>query len=177
MNDSFFEYLHRLELMAFFSGYPLIYILVFFISGNPPSKSRLKGKLFSFLPYAYALVGTLYLGLQLKNLYPVYSMQNIKQVLQPAFLIVWGLLAILFWIPVLAKKPVLSLLHSLVFFYFLVRDIFFQLQAHAIDENIVRNDMKLYTVSLLLNVGGLITITLMHFLSIRFKGNQNSFGL
>lgn len=174
MNDSFSEYLHRLELVAFFSGYPLIYFLVFFIAGNQPSESKLKGKLFSLLPYAYALVGTLYLGLQLRNLYPVYSMQNIKQVFQPAYLVCWGLLAMLFWIPVMAKKPVLSLLHSLVFFYFLARDIFFQLLAHAADENIVRNDMKLYTVSLLLNVGGLITITLIHFLFSRFKGNKNS---
>ena len=174
MNDSFFEYLHRLELMAFFSGYPLIYILVFFIAGNQHSDSKLKGKLFSLLPYSYALVGTLYLGMQLRNLYPVYSMENIKQLLQPAYLIGWGLLAMLFWIPVLARKPVYSLLHSFVFFYFLVRDIFIQLRVHAFDENIVRNDMKLYTVSLLLNVGSLIIMTLVYFLFIRFKDRKNS---
>ena len=86
MNDSFFEYLHRLELMAFFSGYPLIYLLVFFIAGNKRSESRLKGKVFGLLPYSYALVGTLYLGLQLRSLYPVYSLENIKQLLQPAHL-------------------------------------------------------------------------------------------
>jgi len=176
MNDSFFEYLHRLELMAFFSGYPLIYILVFFIAGNQPSQSKLKGKLFSLLPYSYALVGTLYLGWQLRNLYPVYSMENIKQVLQPAYLTGWGLLTMLCWIPAVAKKPMLSLLHSIVFFYFLVRDIFTQLRAHAIDENMVRNDMNLYTVSLLLNVGCLIIITLIYFLFIRFKGSKNFTG-
>jgi len=174
MNDSFFGYLHRLELMAFFSGYPLIYILVFFIAGHKPSGSKLKAKTISLLPYAYALVGTLYFGWQLKKMYPDYSIENISQVLQPAYLIAWGLLAMLFWIPVMARKPMLSLLHSFVFFYFVVRDIFIQLGARAIDENIVRNDMKLYTVSLLLNVGCLISITLIYFLIIRFKGHNNS---
>jgi hypothetical protein len=177
MNDSFFAYLHRLELMAFFSGYPLIYILAFFMAGNKRSENKLKGKVFSLLPYSYALVGTLYLALQLRNLYPVYSMENIKQLFQPAYLVGWGLLSILCWIPVMARKPVLSLLHSIVFFYFLVRDIFIQWRTPAIDENIVRNDMKLYTISLLLNVGGLITITLIYFLVIRFKGYKSFTGV
>jgi len=174
MNDSFLEYLHRLELIAFFSGYPLIYILVFFMAGHKLSENKLKVKAFSLLPYAYALIGTLYLGMLLRNLHPDYSIKNINQVLQPAYLTGWGLLAMLFWIPVMARRPVLSLLHSFVFFYFLVRDIFIQMGAHAMDENIVRNDMKLYTVSLLLNVGCLISITLIYFLFIRFKGHNNS---
>lgn len=174
MEDTFFNYLQRLELIAFFSGYPLIYAIVFFIAGNQPSKDNFKGKLFFLLPFSYALVGTLYLGLQLKNFYPDYPVENIKQSLPRLFFVGWGLLAMLFWIPAIAKKPVFSLLHSFVFFFLLIKDLFFQLPAFATDKNIVRNDMKLYTDSLLLNISAVMAVTLIYFLHKRFKSNQGS---
>ncbi|HEY6503820.1 MAG TPA: hypothetical protein VIZ28_07600 [Chitinophagaceae bacterium] len=173
MGDSFFAYLHRLESLAFFSGYPLIYAIVFFIAGSQPSKTKLKGQLFFLLPFSYALVGTLYLGLQLKNLYPDYSMENLKQVMQQPFLVGWGLLSLLFWIPAIAKKRVLSLLHSLVFFFFIVQDLFFPIPAFANDEHIVRNDMKLYTESLLLNTATLIAVTIVYFLIKKLKADKS----
>ena len=57
MDETFFAYLQRLEMMAFFSGYPLIYAVVLFIAGNQQFKSWFKRRLLSLLPYAYALVG------------------------------------------------------------------------------------------------------------------------
>ena len=170
MDNSFFTYLQQLELMAFFTGYPLIYAVTLFIAGNLQSKNNFKNRIVSLLPFAYALVGTLYLGLQLKNLYPDYSIENIKLNLQQPWLIIWGLLSILFWIPAMGKKPVLSLFHSLVFFFFLVRDLvrhFFQSSA---DKSVVRNDMKIYTDSLLLNLGA---FTLVVLLSLLFPRNKN----
>src|ERR1043165_5803649 len=101
MNESFFGYLQRLEMMAFFSGYPLIYAIAFFIAGNKPSKTSIKRKIVSLLPFAYALVGTLFLGLQLNKLYPDYSFENIKLTTEEPFLKIWGLLSLLFWIPAL----------------------------------------------------------------------------
>jgi hypothetical protein len=173
MDDAFFAYLQRLELMAFFSGYPLLYAGIHFIAGNQPAKKNFKSRIASLLPFAYALVGSLYLGLQFKNLYPDYSIENIKQTLQP-FLKIWGLLAILFWIPALAKRPFVSLLHSLIFFFFLIKDLVVQLAASSADKDMVRNDMKLYTDSLLVNLGALITITLFYFFLIRVKSYKNS---
>ena len=161
MDNSFFAYLQQLELMAFFSGYPLLYAVVFFMAGNKQSRNNFKKRLISLLPYVYPVVGTLYLGLQLKNLYPDYSFENIKQTMQHPWLIIWGLLSILFWIPELGKKTFLSLLHSLVFFFFLASDLFLQSQASAVDDNIVKNDMNVYTVSLLLNLGALLLILLL----------------
>ena len=104
MDNSFFAYLQQLELMAFFSGYPLLYAVVFFMAGNKQSRNNFKKRLISLLPYVYPVVGTLYLGLQLKNLYPDYSFENVKLSMQHPWLIVWGLLSILFWIPALGKK-------------------------------------------------------------------------
>ena len=169
MDNNFFTYLQQLELMAFFSGYPLIYAVTLFIAGNQQLKNNFKSRIVALLPFAYALVGTLYLGFQLKNLYPDYSIENIKLTMQQPWLITWGLLSILFWIPAPGKKTVLSLIHSLVFFFFLIRDLFLQLSASSADKNIVRNDMKIYTYSLLLNLGAFALIVLLSFLFAYYK--------
>jgi hypothetical protein len=162
MDNSFFGYLQQLELIAFFSAYPLVYAIVNVITGN--SKKEIFVRLPSLLPYTYALVGTLYLGLQLKNLYPDYSFENLRSIVQQPVLTIWALLSLLFWIPALAKKPVISLLHSFVFFFFILKDIFLQLFASSADKNILRNEMRVYTDSLLLNLGAFFLIALMFFL-------------
>ena len=169
MDNTFFAYLQQLELIAFFSGYPLLYAVTVFFAGNQPGKNNFKSRIVLLLPFAYALVGTLYLGLQLKNLYPDYSVENIKQTIQLPWLTGWAMLSIFFWIPALAKKTTLSLIHSLVFFFFVIRDIFLQISAPSADNDIVRNDMKLYTVSLLINLSTLALIVLVYYLFVHFK--------
>ena len=104
----------------------------------------------ALLPFAYALVGTLYLGLQLKNLFPDYSLRHIKQSVQIPGLVFWGLSAVLFWIPFFKKRKVLSLLHSLVVFFILVKDAFNQLSAPDAGTDVLSNDMHVYTDSMLL---------------------------
>jgi hypothetical protein len=155
--------------MAFFSGYSLIYLIILFFAENLPLDNSYRTRLVSLLPIAYALLGILYLGLQLKNLYPDYSFENIKQPIQMSWLKIWGIFSILFWIPSLRKKPVLTLLHSTVFFLFLVRDLFFQLFSLSADRNIIRNDMKIFTVSLFLNLGIYGFILLFDFLGTRCR--------
>ena len=85
MGNSFFVYLQQLELMAFFSGYPLVYaIIVYFASGKKPA-TNFKARMVSVLPFAYALIGTLYLGLQLKKLCFNYSSGDIRQMMHLPF--------------------------------------------------------------------------------------------
>ena len=52
MNDTFFVYLHRLELMAFFSGYPLIYALCFSLQEiiHPKLNGKVKYFFFCLIP-------------------------------------------------------------------------------------------------------------------------------
>jgi hypothetical protein len=169
MDDSFFAYLQRLELMAFFSGFPLLYAVIMVMAGNKQSKTSFRNRLVPLLPYAYALTGTLFLGLQLRNLYPDYSIENIKNNFPQPWLMAWGALSVLFWIPAFAKKPFFSLLHSLVFFFFLLKDIIRQFSASTADKNLVRNDMKIYTDSLLLNLGAFGLLVLIIFLFTRYK--------
>ena len=171
MGNSFFEYLQQLELMAFFSGYPLLYAVILYFAGNKRSKNNFKSRMVLALPFAYALTGTLYLGLQLKKLYFSYTAGNVKQMMLHPYLMVWGLLSILFWIPALSKKKELSLIHSLVFFFFLLKDIVLQFASSA-DENILKNDMRIYTISLLLNVGAFVLMLLLSLL-ISLNKNKN----
>ena len=174
MNDNFFHYLHCLELIAFYSGYPLLYTAVFLIAGNREQHNNLKRTLISLLPYSYALVATLYMVFELNNLYPNYSFDNLKNFSTQPFLPVWGILALLFWIPVFARRMFLSLLHSLIFFILLANDIFFSEPASAGAVYVIRNDMKLYTASVILNSLSFITVATIYFLVRWFRSFRKS---
>lgn len=162
-----------IELETFFSGYLLVYAIFYIARSNRPVPGFIKTKVLPKLPLAYAFVGTLYLGLQLKNAYPDYSIDQLTTGVQLPFLKIWGLLSLLFWISLLRKRAVLSLLHSSVFFFLLVKSLCTQLFASFPDHDIARNNMKIYSVSILLNLGALILVTLMSLLIARFKKQPN----
>jgi hypothetical protein len=157
--------------MAFFSGYSLLYAIILVFAGDKETRNNFKNRIVSSLPLSYALVGTLYLGLQLKNFYLSYSSGNIRQSIHHPYLMIWGLLSILFWIPLFRKKEIFTLLHSLVFFFILVKDISMQIFS-SVDENILKNDMKIYTVSFLLNLASFILIVLLYFFFFQNKKKE-----
>ena len=169
MDDSFLASLQKLEAMAFFSGYALVYTVTHFFSGNRVLKRPFIDRIVSLLPFSYALLGTLFLGFQLKKLYPDYLMEHIRLTILQPYLLVWGLLSIAFWIPAVSKRSVLSLIHSSVFFYFLASDLFIQLITPSADNNIIKNDMKVYAASIILNLGVLGFLTTLFFLSTYYK--------
>lgn len=174
MGNDFIAYVQHLEMLAFFSGYPLIYYFVRFLFRNSSSKNGRWSDIVSILPYAYALVGTLYLGLLLKNLYPDYTIEKLQYRFQQPYLVIWGILSILFWIPTLARKQFFSILHSLVFFFFIVRDLSLQLMGISHDTNIIKNDMRIYTVSIFLNLLSFILLALLYFLFLFRKRHSHS---
>ena len=130
MGSSIFTYVQQLEMLVFFSGYPLVHYLVRFLTRNASLKNIRGSGLVSILPFTYALIGTLYFGLQSKILYPDYNIENIRHRIQQPYLIIWALLSILFWVPAISKRQILSVLHSLVFFFIIVKDWF--LSTHGI---------------------------------------------
>lgn len=161
MGNDFFLYLERLELMAFFAAYPLVYTLVKVIAGSRSLANSSLPKLTTLLPLAYALCGTLYLGLQLKNLWPHLSPENISNHFS-SLLKGWGLLALLFWIPFFYRRPLLSLLHSLVVFLFLLKDLY-QHSTSSANMEVIRNDMKIFTDSLLLNCACFLLVIMLYY--------------
>lgn len=175
--DSFLAYIQQLQLMFFFSGYPLVYAIVILIAGNQrtdkiPQNRSFKSRILWILPYSYALVGTLYIGFLLKDLYPDYSPSRIAHSFHLPLLVTWGILTVLFWIPSLAKKKLLTLIHSLVFFFFLVRDTVLQLSGDTSDKDNLKNDMKVFTDSFLLNAGTLVILILFSFFLHRNKKDK-----
>lgn len=163
MGNDLAAYIERLELIVFFAGYPLIYALVqYFTGGRRKETVALKSQLVKLLPIAYAFSGTLFLGLVLKNLSPNFLLVDIvAQIKSPTR--VWAFLSLLFWLPWFSKKPIFSLLHSLVFFFLLFKDLLYQMDAST-GNDLIKNDMKIYTLSLLLNAACFIFILLIHFL-------------
>jgi len=173
MDDSFFRYLQLLEIFAFFTGYPIIYAFVAFLKGNAKSKTTFRNTIFILLPFAYATVGLLYMGLQLKKLYPDFTLAHITAEIHNPFLTIWGLLSLLFWIPVLSKKPIISLFHSLVFFFLLVKNFYLQLISATPDNDFIKNYMRVYSDSIIVNIGVLFSLLIISYI-IRFIKKKNS---
>lgn len=164
MGNELMAYMERLELMAFFLAYPLIYALVHVLAEKTGKNiTGFFSVLKKLLPYAYAFSGALFLGYILKNMYPDYSIKNIAAQFENPWLKAWGLLTILFFVPALAKKSVLSLLHSLVFFFLLIKDLLVYNPALASNE-MVKNDMKVYTDSIIVNIISLAAVTAVYYL-------------
>ena len=145
--------MEQLGMLVFFSGYPLVYYLVRFFSRHVSLKNISAAELVSISPFAYALTGTLFLGLQLKNVYPDYTIENMRHRIQQPYLFIWALLSLLFWIPAISKRQILSVLHSLVFFFIIVRDLYYQLTGLNSERNILKNDMTVYTISIFAESG------------------------
>ena len=162
----------RLEMLAFFSGYPLVFYVIYFFAGKALQRSVYKNRAIYLFPLTYALLGTLYWGLQLRNWYPDYQINDIVNNTHYIYSKIWALLAILFWIPFFFKRPFLSILHSLFFFFLLLRDMFSQLLFHNQDSYTLRNEMKIYTVSLLLNLFSLVIISMFYFLVGYLRNKQ-----
>lgn len=172
MDSSLFVYLERLELMTFFSGYAFIFLFVRWLADSTGANRLIKTDIRNLLPYGYALVGVLYLALQLKTLYPDYSIAHIRSAIELPVLKIWGLLAILFFVPLLAKKPIYSVLHSLVFFFFLVQDLWLSLVQEK-DSIVLRNDMNVYSISLLINLVSFILVVVLFSLYRKLKKTRN----
>jgi hypothetical protein len=172
MDNDFWQYIDRLELLAFFSGYPLVYAIVMVFLGNKNNKwKKFPSGFSSYLPYAYALSGTLYLGLLLKNLYPNYSINNFEVFFDHSYLKIWAMLSLLFWIPLFAKKRVISLLHSLPFFIYIIKDAF-QFHASTSGREMIRNEIRIYSDSLLLNITTLVIVILLTLLVKATRNNK-----
>jgi hypothetical protein len=157
LNSDFSSYIDRLGLIAFFAGYPVIYSIVLVMNGEHRPFVK---KLVVLLPYGYALTGTLFLGFIAREFY-ADPLKKFASLFENSYLEIWGLLAVLFWIPAFSKKTLYSLLHSLVFFLLLLKD-FFQYVTSQIGRDMIKNDMRVYTDSLLLNTTTLALIVIIY---------------
>src|SRR5204862_1324976 len=122
MGDNLLVYIEWVELETFFSGFLLVYAISYVISANKQSAGFIKTKILPLLPITYALIATLYWGLQFKNWYPDYNINHIISGTYYLYLKLWALLAIFFWLPIFHRKKFLSAIHICVFFLLMIKD-------------------------------------------------------
>lgn len=170
MND-FFAYLEKLELIAFFTGFPLIYFLV--MAYKKPllsSKYAFLKQVPCHLSYGYALSVLLYVGMK------VYQQVNNQEGFHVSnlfigdnkYYIIWAYAGLIFWLPFLKSKPILALLHSLVFFFLFLFFIYLYINGEA-EKAVVTNSTQLYFYSILLHVFTLLFVTTLYFIFSRKK--------
>src|SRR5277367_460798 len=104
MGADLLTFFQRLELLAFFAGYPVVFTIVYILSNLRPGFRVMRWeKSGALLPASYALVGTLFF---LSIVWPVFLGQPFRAGnLSIIALRAWGLLAIAFWIPRLSRLP------------------------------------------------------------------------
>jgi hypothetical protein len=146
----------RFELLTFFAGYPFLYIMVSLLAvgrwgvfGIGTQKSLM------LLPTSYAMVGTLFL------LFLVWQ-ANRSASFPITLLRMWGVLAMIFWLPALRNRRILPFLHSLVFFGLVALDIIVGLSTPA-GRDQIHNDMTICSISFLLHATAFVLLLLAVF--------------
>lgn len=159
-----FTYLARLEVMIFFAGFTLVYAVVKFLAHDSfAGPKSFLANLARMLPYAYATNAVLFIGWMARKQYFEYAAGHSFFEIYHPYLVVWGILALLFWFPLFNKKPILCFVHSFVFLYFILRDIVF-FQLGKITKDMLGNDMNILSHSMLLSVCSLAVVTLFFYL-------------
>lgn len=167
-------YLQQLEILAFFSGYPIVYAITAALKNPGSGRNGIVNKAFYLLPIVYVFLGLLYIGLLLRNFYPNYSFELIKYQIQIPFYVCWAISSLFFIIPWLRSRPFICLLHSLIFFYLIVRNFYLQLSAPETDKNVLRNHMNIYFISIMFNILILTVLLLISYFIQRLRKRKGS---
>ena len=169
MND-FFTYIEKLELVAFFAGYPLVYFFILLLSNTSFIKYSLREGLIKGLSNAYVIVVFLYIGMKLNHTYNEFNGQGISWNYNHLnfYLKTWAFLGVLFLFRPFKSKPVLLLLHSLVFFIIVAIDILLFMN-HKIQIEVVHNEMRLYFLSVLLHLTCIFSVIIYYLLLPKLK--------
>jgi predicted membrane-bound mannosyltransferase len=143
----FFIYIQELELIAFYSSFPLFY---FFIQTWSPQISGINIKL--LLPRSYAISVLLYLGMKIDQSighfdYYVAAENHTGLVF---YLQIFTLSGLLFFFSYFKQRHYWVLLHSVIYFI-LLTSYFVKYFFHQIDKSVLQNSMTLYLLGILLH--------------------------
>lgn len=162
MDNSFFLYLENLGVIAFFSGYSFLFLLIYSLRSFFEGKKQYWSLVEKSIPIGYALTGLFFIGYQCKKAAPEYRFHDIVPAINGHWLFWWACLSLLFFISFFARKTILSFLHSLVFFIVIARDILGYI-FRSTDVSFVQNDLSLLLKSIVFQ-----TIVFLLVLGIQF---------
>ena len=149
----FFSVFWWIYFFIFFSGYPLLYFLVYLISRNRNMHDALSEKVFPLLPVTYAFVSTLFWILIFWTGRINFVVEKIASVALSSFIIAYSFSALLFWLPYFRKKTYASLLHSLPLFLLPFLNMLYKTYKHkVIPHDYIFNLWRIYTVGFLIYI-------------------------
>ena len=143
-----FSYFEKLELIAFFSAFPMFYVLVHFVSNDLNIKKRWVANMPKTMPLTYAIITLLYLGMKIHQMFEVHSL-NLDWGNMLAYFKIWVVLGLLFFLPYFREKKSWSLLHSLPFTIIILVD-FARFYNHQVSQDYIHNEMRLYFTSFMI---------------------------
>jgi hypothetical protein len=157
MEVGLLQELEKLELLGFFSGFPLLYLIFTFFADLANSIAWLKPqKIEVTLARAYNMVGLLYFGFVCKQVFLAADASAVFSSL--LYLKVIGLLAAFAFLVPSHHRLMVVLLHSLCYFSLLAADLINYL-SRSISDEVVHNALSMLGTSTLLH---LTTIILTH---------------
>lgn len=168
MGTTLDEYFNQLELVAFFAGFPLVFIIVMVFAGKAEKPAALFSILKRLLPFSYTLTGSFYLAFLLREQYTQYNLHHTLAGFALPWLTLWALLSLLMFIQPFRSKIYLCFLHSLVFLFLLLKD-FFLHASGQLDQHMLRTNMKLYSDSLILHATCLLITFLLYILFKNYR--------
>jgi len=175
MGEGFIAYIERIELIGFFSGYPVVWLLLNRMLKRRFSLHALSMRIRSALPAVYPVLATLYTAMLIKSLYPYYTVQNLLNIFSITPLRIWAITALIFWLPYLQKRISILLLHSAVFFGLLCYDVWANIRNHS-NLEMLQNDIRIFGISILLSIVILSVVTAFIFILHRLfslRGNNS----
>ena len=165
MND-LNTYIEKLELITFFSAFPLVYLLVqMLVKDILPQKTWFSNH-FKRISITYALVSLLFLGMKMNQMiqshYFYFNFSNLISYLQ-----IWAYSGVLFFIPSLASKTKWCLVHSIPFIFLILFDIaaFF---LKKVGNDLLQNEMRLHFISAILNIVVTLITTIWSTVRVKF---------
>lgn len=160
-----FVYLEKLELLAFFSAFPLYYFLVIVLATEYSFQKKWIVNLPNIIPLVYLIITFLYLGMKVNQIFDVHVFKLDLQNTITYFKI-WSTLGLLFLIPYFRTKRIWTFFHSIPYTFLIVVD-FIHYFKNQILKEVINNEMHLYFISFLLIV--VVTLIVSFFVNFPFK--------
>jgi hypothetical protein len=158
----FFSVFWWIYFFIFFSGYPLLYELLYLAGKNKKFHHVITEKIFPLLPSTYAFVSTVFWILMLWTGRMDFVVEKIASVAFSSLVIAYSFTALLFWLPYFRRKTFVSLLHSLLLFLLPFLNMLWKTYRHKmIPHDYLLNLFRIYGAGFIIYIIAIVFIGIM----------------
>lgn len=164
----FFSIFWWIYFCIFYSGFPLLCILLYFISKNKNLHQTVKQKIYPLLPVAYAFVSSCFWILILYTGRINFVIERIASLAPSMLAILYGLSALLFWLPAFRQNIKLSFLHSLPLFLLAPLNMLLNSLRHkVVHHDYISTLFRIYTAGFLIYIIAILFLLLLRWIMLR----------